>query len=268
MSEYKTYINRINAEIDAINSLRRSNPRRLVIIILIVILILGGYGLWFYIQFWVIPKLEKENTALQSENSELKRDKSQLESENKSLRETVAPLIAQAAREFPGEEINTSLKKIVDRMESLDPLRQPIASATTTVFLTIKSDADVHSHSTKNLAWRACLANGSTVLLGTSANEWEEDQIGNGVVRYKVNLSMSADDSAVGKPIEFLSQAQYIQVDFILMPESSYVTGGKAIFVINNSIRLEFNIPPQQVDNGRIFVRDLSDGLKSLPSRP
>jgi len=48
----------------------------------------------------------------------------QLESENKSLRETVAPLIARAAKNFLEKKINTSLKKILDRLERENPLKE------------------------------------------------------------------------------------------------------------------------------------------------
>lgn len=77
---------------------------------------------------------------------------------------------------------------------------------------------------------------------------------------------MPADSPAVGKPIESLKQAQYIQVEFNQMPTNSLVTDGKVIFVVNDSVRLEFAIPQQQSDERRVFVRNLSEGMKSLAS--
>ncbi len=48
------------------------------------------------------------------------------------------------------------------------------------------------------------------------------------------------------------------------MPENSTVVGGKAIFVINNTLHLEFQIPAQKADQQSVFVRDLSSGMKAL----
>jgi len=75
---------------------------------------------------------------------------------------------------------------------------------------------------------------------------------------------MPADSSAVGKPIQFLKQGQYLQIEFAKMPENSLVTEGKVIFVLNDLTRLAFDIPEQKSDARRVFVRDLSPGMKPL----
>ena len=190
-------------------------------------------------------------------------DVRQLESENKGLRETVAPLIARAAKEFPGEEINTSLKKIIERLEQQDPLRQSIASCTATVIVYIKSEEAVSSHFMDRGGYVA-IAQGSSALIRASSHESWGNQMGNGVVRYRGVFSMPADSSAVGKPIQFLKEGQYLQVEFAKMPENSIVTEGKVIFVLNDITRLEFEIPEQTSAERRVFVRDLSLGMEPL----
>lgn len=263
MAEQKPYAERLKDEVDAFFALWRER-RFLAIIFLLIVVGVSVYFLaaWIY-RGRTIARLEKANTNLLSETRDLKRDIRQLESENKSLRDTVAPLIARAAKEFPGEEINTSLKKIVDRLENQNPLRQPIASATAKVILTVKSDDTVNMHYMSQGGY-ATFAQGKNALLKASSYESWGKQIGNGEVQYSGDFTMSADDSAVGKPIEFLKQAQYIQMEFTVMPGNSVVTGGKVIFVINGSIRLEFDIPKQPSDGQRVFIRDLTVGLKPL----
>jgi len=50
------------------------------------------------------------------------------------------------------------------------------------------------------------------------------------------------------------------------MPTNSLVTSGKVIFVVNDSVRLEFAIPQQQSVDRRVFVRNLAKGMKPLAS--
>jgi hypothetical protein len=203
---------------------------------------------------------------LKIENRELSRDLRQLESENKGLRETVTPLIARAAREFPGEEINTSLKKIIERLEQQDPLRQPIASCTATVTAFVKSDEKVNAHFIDRGGYIA-IAQGSSAFLQASSHESWGNQLGNGIIRYRGVFTMPADSSAVGKPIQFIKEGQYIQIEFAKMPEKSLVTKGKVIFVLNDLTRLEFDIPEQHCEKRRIFIRDLAEGMKPLASK-
>ena len=72
---------------------------------------------------------------------------------------------------------------------------------------------------------------------------------------------MSADDSAVGKPVEFLQDAEYLQIAFATIPNGSTVLGGKAVVVLNGSQRFEFAIPPQKMQDFRIFVRRIQGFL-------
>lgn len=258
MAEHTPWADRLSSEVDAFSRLWRNRRWLAIIFILIVVgvCIVSTVG-WF--------KRGAQIDDLKTENREIKRDLRQTESENKSLRETVAPLMARAAKEFPGEEINVSLKKIVERLEQQNPLRQSITSATATVVLTIQSDTNVNSHFMDSGGY-AAIAQNNTALLQASSHESWGNQLGNGVVRYRGVFTMPADSSAVGKPIEFLRQANYIQLEFMQIPTNSLVTGGKVIFVINDSTRLEFVVPEQRSDERRVFVRNLADGMKPLAS--
>jgi hypothetical protein len=256
MAEFKPWADRLKEEIDAFFRLWRE--RRWYAVILLVCLL--GVGVYF-VAGWVHRGSKIEN--LTSENKELKRDIRQIESENKSLRETVAPLIARAAREFPGEEINTSLKKIIERLEKDNPLQKPISSATATIELTIKSDEQVDTHYMDSGGYIA-FGKGSTALLKTGSHESWARQTGKGEVVYRSVFTMQADDVAVGRPIDFLKDADFLQVEFFQMPAASQVLSGKIIFVVNDSTRLEFLIPQQQSQAKKVFVRDLTGGLMPL----
>ncbi|MDO9537755.1 MAG: hypothetical protein Q7J68_05515 [Thermoplasmata archaeon] len=258
MAEHIPWADRLSAEVDAFCNLWK-NRRWLAIIFLLIVIgfcIVSMVG-WF--------KRGTQIETLKVDNREIKRDLRQSESENKSLSETVAPLIARAAKEFPGEEINISLKKIVDRLEQQNPLRQPIASATATVILRIQSDANISSHFMDRGGY-AAIAQGGTTLLQASSHESWGNQLGNSNVQYRGVFTMPADSPAVGKPIDFLRQASYVQLEFMKMPTNSLVTGGKVIFVLNDSTRLEFEVPEQRSDDRRVFVRNLADGMKQLAS--
>jgi len=111
---------------------------------------------------------------------------------------------------------------------------------------------------------RAYLAfvKGNKPLLITSSIGYTASQTGNNEVIYKAKLDMDAKDSAVGNPASSLKDAEYIQIEFGRMPLNSRILGGDAICTINNSIRLEFSIPPQTSVSNRVFIRDLSEVLR------
>ena len=80
-------------------------------------LIIAGLALWIGYD-WRGSEVEKMKTDIEN----LKRDNQLLNQKNGDLELTIAPLIARAAKEFPGEEINESLKKIVSELAARDPL--------------------------------------------------------------------------------------------------------------------------------------------------
>lgn len=249
MSE-KPWADRLNDEVDSFSRLWRS--RRWLAITFILVCI--GVCL-----VSVIGWVQRGNRIadLKAENQELKRDLRQAESEIKGLRETVAPLINQAVTKFPGEEINQAIKKIVAKLESEDPLKKPIASASSTVEIVIESDHDLNTHYMDSGGY-LIFSNGAEEILTTSADNSYARQKGNGEVVYRGVFQMSATDSAVGKPIEFLQSAEYLQIHFEEISKNSSVVSGKAIFVVNGSQRFEFQVPPQRMQEDKILVKQIS----------
>ena len=84
---------------------------------------------------------------------------------------------------------------------------------------------------------------------------------------------MDANASSVGKPVNYLLNAEYVQIFFHQIPKCKIVLSGKAVCIINNDVRFEINIAEQmpkqlpeneagqRVDNNLILVRDLKSAF-------
>lgn len=142
-------------------------------------------------------------------------------------------------------------------------LSKLIVVASAAVEVKITSDWDFNGTVPYTKVYLA-FVKGDKPLLITSSIGYTASQTGNDEVVYKAKLDMDAKDSAVGNPTFFLKDAEYIQIEFDRMPPNSSVLGGDAICIINNSVRLEFSIPPQKLVNNRIFIRNLSESLHVL----
>ncbi|MBV9420572.1 MAG: hypothetical protein JO348_12435, partial [Alphaproteobacteria bacterium] len=119
-----------------------------------------------------------------------------------------------------------------------------------------KSSDPIDSHFMDRGAYVA-FGQGSTALLAMRSIDCFGIQDGKGHVKWRAVVSLDALDPSVGKKAGFLSQADYIQIEFGPMPEVSEVIGGKVIITLNNSIRFEVRIGAQVTQDRRIFVRDL-----------
>ncbi len=148
-------------------------------------------------------------------------------------------------------------------LETENTRDKPIVVASATVEVKITSDWDFNGRVTNGKAALA-FVKGAKPLLITSTIGYAASQTGNNEVIYKARLDMDAKDSAVGNPTSFLKDTDYIQIEFGNMPPDSSVLEGDVICIINNSVRLEFSIPPQKLVNNRIFIRNLSESLRVL----
>jgi cell division protein FtsB len=262
-NNYKPFADRFKEEIDAFFRLWRE--RRWLAVVFVLALV--GFCIYFLVGWNERGNKIQEQTnqinQLKTDNSDLARDNVQLRTENAGLRETVAPLLARAAKEFPGEEINSSLKKIIDKLESENPLEQPIASSSSTVEILIKSDQGLNAHFIDQGAFLAFGKGKDALLMNTSVDSFG-NQTGKGEVLYHAILQMPADDSSVGKPISVLKDTEYLQAQFGALPDNCEVLGGKMVCVLNGSIRLKFDIPPQQSIGKNVFIRDMRQGLLPL----
>lgn len=249
MSDNKAFFKRTEEEVDAFFDLWK-RKRGLAIGGIIILLFFAIWGILnWYGRGEKIEKLEKYNKELVSELKSIR-------TENKSLRETVTPLLKQAAEKFPGEEINVSLKKLISLLQDKDPYDQPMRTATATVEVTIESDEEVDS-TCITVGGYIAFCKGEEVLIVMSGTSCRMQQKGNGQVFYSSICTMYADNLASGKPLSFLREAEYAQIAFAPMPPNSKIIMGKAVCVFNNQERIKIEIPPQQMENEKIFVRNL-----------
>ena len=71
MLENKTYVKRINEEINDIWALLRRNPKRLLLIVIIIIIGFGIYYCFFYNPFRTIANRDQEIAQLKQKNADL-----------------------------------------------------------------------------------------------------------------------------------------------------------------------------------------------------
>ncbi len=141
--------------------------------------------------------------------------------------------------------------------EETAPYRQPIRSVSATVEVFVESAAEI---STNYVTQGGLLAFGiaSTPFLVTSSSQCTGIQQGDNRVLYRGIFQMDATDQAVGQSVYKLQESEYIQIQFQPIPSDAHVLGGLAVVTINSAVRLEFTIPDQVIEDGRILIRDLA----------
>ena len=144
--------------------------------------------------------------------------------------------VQQTMRDSPG---GTQVVGDIHINETENPLSKPIIVANASVEVRIKSDLDFNGR-VANMKAHLGFVKSNKILLKASSLGYTASQTGNGEVIYKGDLNTDSKDSAMGNPVSFLRDAEYIQIEFGSMPSNSNVLGGYAICTINNSIRLEF----------------------------
>lgn len=249
MSEHKPFFKKVEEEVDAFLALW-NHRRGLALIGILVLLIMGGY----FVRDWY--KRGADIQSLQVERKGLLDELNTIRTENKSLRETVAPLLKQAAEEFPGEEISISLKKLISLLQDRDPYEQPIRTATATVEVIIESNEQLATTYMDQGGYLA-FGKGREALIAMAGTQCRAKQIGNGQIIYRGVFAMDATHPAAGKSLSFLREAEYVQISFRPMPRKSKVIGGKAICTFNSQERIEIEVPPQQMEDEKILVRNL-----------
>lgn len=179
-----------------------------------------------------------------------------LRSENKSLKETVAPLLKQAVEKFPGEEINVSLKKVVTLLQKNDPYSQPIRTATATVEVVVASSEDIKT-TYMDRGGYIVFAKGRDALIVMASTQCTAIQNGKGEIVYRGIFNMDAAHPANGKPLAFLKESEYVQIGFGPLAQKSKILRGRVICIFNSQERVEIEVPPQEMMEDKILVTKL-----------
>ncbi len=210
----------------------------------------------------------EEKHATESELNELRR-------ENQNMKLIVAPLLARASKEFPGEEINLSLKKIIEKL-SVSPYDQPITSIKVTVMLRV---ADKTGKPGMKLdggcVWLGCLTDKGLAQLFSACTV---THISDGTGKISAVMDALSDEPCFKKPIRTLFDGNFIQIAFRKdsFPLQTKVMGGDVEILVNSIIPFRFEIPPQifeqEIKVGEepataIFVTDLSKGFSVVKDK-
>lgn len=149
------------------------------------------------------------------------------------------------------------------RLEAIAPYKQPIRTATATVEAIIESNKALNTHYIDRGGY-IIFGKGKESLLVMSSDNCYAKQTGENKILYRGVFNMDATDRAVGKPLYFLKETEYVQVIFLPMPKESKVLAGKAICTFNSIVQIEITIPPQKTIEGRFFARDLANVLSEF----
>ena len=144
------------------------------------------------------------------------------------------------------------------QVEAIAPYKQKIRTASATVEVTILSEENIDTKYMDSGGYITFKKN-NQMLLTMSSTTCTAKQTGEGKVIYSAIFNMYAKDEAVGKPVYFIKDSDYIQIEFIPMPEKSKVLSGEAICTFNNNVRIEITILPQETKEKKISVSDLKD---------
>jgi len=198
------------------------------------------------------------NAKLVEENRRLDSDLRMIQKDHEDMNRIVAPLIRQAAKEFPGEEINQSLKRIIERLDADRPALKPLASFTVTFDITAKTPDTVSS--TYTFAGHfILLGRNGPVLSIYGEHQWEvvvaEPQR---LSHFSATLKMADTEPANGKSIHSLAAAESVEIVTTGIAPGSQIVTGKAIITMNSSIRIELPIPAQTMVGKIISIRDLT----------
>ena len=90
---------------------------------------------------------------------------------------------------------------------------------------------------------------GGKPLMFMSSIDSFAKQNGKNEVIWKATLSLDSQDTAVGKPVNFLKDADLLQMGFLLLQPSSHIKSGKVIITLNSAVSLIFDIPEQSTVN-------------------
>jgi hypothetical protein len=227
-----------------------------------------------------LRQVRAELTTVDQKASNLKHDNDLLAQRNTDLQVTIAPLLARAAREFPGEEINHSLKKIIGDLEAKKPANEPLLSATATITVDVLSErktdgAGLLAGAALNLI-RDRLFSKRQLALAIYTRNHQIKNIEPGKVRYTFICDQLVPESTfINEPVATLLETSFIQLEFTdsLIPEGTVIDRGDIVLVVNNRVSMRFQIPPQTLraptDAGSShatigFVYDLKDGLAPL----
>lgn len=159
-------------------------------------------------------------------------------------------------------------KYVVDRREKflseieqanrLNPARQPIHTGTATIEMVVEFDKTFNNHFMDRGAYVAFGLGSDAILIMRSIDCFAVPG-GENETLWRAVVTLDASNSSNGKQINFLKEAEYIQIGFGPLAAKSRVKRGTVIVTLNSAVRLEVVIPPQEMNEDKILIHDLSE---------
>lgn len=132
----------------------------------------------------------------------------------------------------------------IEHTKELSPFNKPIRTGTAKIKIIVASSKQIN---TRHLD-RGCvlfLGQNGTILLSMSSIDSFEVQNGNNELIWSANLNLDIQDISIGKQVDFLKNANLLQMGFLLLPPASQIKSGRAIITLNSAVTLTFDIPQQ-----------------------
>jgi len=140
------------------------------------------------------------------------------------------------------------------------PTAKPINSFEAKVEIVIASN-DTRKARYMDVGGYLAFYRGSQPLLVASGHESQCAPAGENEYRISSLFKMDLNDSAVGKPVNVLSQAEYIQLEFPKLSNAYKLIRGNAKCVINGEVRIDMSFPPQDAKDQKVYLRNI-DGVR------
>jgi len=186
---------------------------------------------------------------------------------NATLKEVAQTVDSVATRVTKAEQrinaLESQTTELHSKAEQLEPLHQEIATATATVEVVIATTEVINTHYADSGGY-LIFVNGNQALMVAASRDCFAVPHGKDQVLFRGVFNVDATDSAVGKPMTVLKSADHLQVGFRPMKPQQHVLGGRAVLIFNNAVRLEFEIPPQDMVADSIVIKNIAPALSKL----
>jgi len=143
------------------------------------------------------------------------------------------------------------------------PEKKPIYACEITIEIVVDSNRKSGSHFMDRGGYFGFINSEDKPILNTFSTDSYGRSVADNEYQYRAVLKMDAADSAVGLPVNILSDTAYYLAMIRSAPEDYSLIRGKAICIVNNEIRFEVIFSPQEVKGGLITSKNI-ETLQSL----
>jgi hypothetical protein len=211
-----------------------------------------------------VEQLTSQNKTLAGDLEAEKKKPLTFKMEDQELRKRFSEAtneLADITKDYRATKSN--LAKAEMKIAGLDPRRQIIASVSATATVWVKTTTNIVNSHYMDANSTIALGRGTNASLITlSEGTHGVSERGGETTWYATGSAM---DSSVnmGKPISNLLEADHILVKYPgVMGKENSVLRGTVSFILNNSIRLNFQVPPQESKDGVVLITGINKQIR------